>query len=118
MKRFFEALRPVEFPAAIDNFPDAMFLVRVARAKYRWHRRAPYYDVRFAVLKPKQLAGSVVTCRLDCSLRAMWKVSWFLREFGYDPELLRTGEIDEQALVDCWGIIKVQPDCGARHPRA
>ena len=37
----------------------------------------------------------------------MWKLSWFLREFGYDPELLRRGEIDDQALVDLWGVIKV-----------
>ena len=37
----------------------------------------------------------------------MWKLSWFLREFGYDAELLRRGEIDDQALVDLWGVIKV-----------
>jgi hypothetical protein len=37
----------------------------------------------------------------------MWKLSWFLREFGYDAELLGRNEIDEKALVDLWGVVKV-----------
>jgi hypothetical protein len=37
----------------------------------------------------------------------MWKLSWFLRDFGYDPELLRKNEIDDKALVDLWGVVKV-----------
>ena len=88
MKRYFEALRPVELPVAISSVPDGLFLVRIARAQYRWHRRNPYYDIRFAVLKPKHLTGSFITGRLECNRKAMWKVSWFLREFSYDPELL------------------------------
>src|SRR5450432_3251612 len=107
MKRYFEALRPVELPVAISSVPDGLFLVRIARAQYRWHRRNPYYDIRFAVLKPKHLTGSFITGRLECNRKAMWKVGWFLREFGYDPELLGRGEIDEQALVDLWGVVKI-----------
>jgi hypothetical protein len=34
-------------------------------------------------------------------------LSWFLREFGYDAELLGRNEIDEKALVDLWGVVKV-----------
>jgi hypothetical protein len=37
----------------------------------------------------------------------MWKVRWFLRDFGYDPELLGKSEIDEKAIVDLWGVVKV-----------
>ena len=37
----------------------------------------------------------------------MWKLNWFLRDFGYDPELLGRAEIDDKALVDLWGIVKV-----------
>lgn len=107
MKRYFEALRPVELPVAISSVPDGLFLVRITRAQYRWHRRNPYYDIRFAVLKPEHLKGSSITGRLDCNRKAMWKVSWLLREFGYDSELLGRGEIDEQALVDLWGVVKV-----------
>ncbi len=29
-----------------------------------------------------------MTGRLYCTPRAMWKLSWFLRDFGYDAELL------------------------------
>jgi hypothetical protein len=67
----------------------------------------PYYEIRFAVLKPKHLTGCFMTGRLYCTPRAMWKLSWFLRDFGYDPELLAKNEIDEQALVDLWGVVKV-----------
>jgi len=29
----------------------------VDRAQYRWHKQKPYYEIRFAVLKPKHLNG-------------------------------------------------------------
>jgi hypothetical protein len=37
----------------------------------------------------------------------MWKVSWFLRDSGYDAELLAKNEIDDKALIDLWGVVKV-----------
>jgi hypothetical protein len=40
-------------------------------------------------------------------LGALWKLSWFLRDFGYDTELLGRGEIDDKALVDLWGVVKI-----------
>jgi hypothetical protein len=106
MRRYFESLRPGDL-SAISSVPDGLFLVRVDRAKYCWHKQKPYYEIRFAVLKPKHLVGCVMTGRLYCTRRAMWKLSWFLRDFGYDPELLGKNEIDEQALVDLWGVVKV-----------
>ena len=89
------------------EIPDGIFLVRVDRAQYRWHKQKPYYEIRFAVLKPKHLTGCFITGRLYCTPRAMWKLSWFLCDFGYDPELLARNEIDDQALVDLWGVVKV-----------
>ena len=106
MRRYFESLRPTDV-SAIHSVPDGIFLVRVDRAQYRWHRQKPYYDIGFAVLKPSHLTGCFMTGRLYCTPRAMWKLSWFLREFHYDAELLRRGEIDDQALVNLWGVIKV-----------
>ena len=106
MRRFFESLRPVNV-SAIHSVPDGIFLVRVDRAQYRWHKQKPYYEIRFAVLKPKHLTGCFITGRLYCTLKAMWKLSWFLRDFGYDSELLGNNEIDDQALVDLWGVVKV-----------
>jgi hypothetical protein len=66
-----------------------------------------YYEIRFAVLKPKHLTGCLMTGRLYCTPRAMWKLTWFLRDFGYDSELLGKNEIDDKALVDLWGVVKV-----------
>jgi hypothetical protein len=48
-----------------------------------------------------------MTGRLYCTPRAMWKLSWFLHDFGYDAELLGKSEIDEKALIDMWGVVKV-----------
>jgi hypothetical protein len=107
MRRFFESLRPADSSLPIGSVHDGLFLVRVVRAQYRWRRRNPFYEIRFAVLKPKHLLGTFIASRLDCGPKAMWKLSWFLREFGYDAELMRRGEIDDQALVDLWGVIKV-----------
>jgi hypothetical protein len=106
MRRYFESLRPADL-SAIHSVPDGIFLVRVDRAQYRWHKQKPYYDIRFAVLKPRHLTGCFMTGRLYCTPRAMWKLSWFLRDFGYDSELLGKNEIDDKALIDLWGVVKV-----------
>jgi len=63
------------------------------------HAQKPYYQIRFAVLEPRHLAGCLITGRPYCTARAMWKLTWFLRDFGYDAELLGKDEIDDQALV-------------------
>jgi hypothetical protein len=106
MRRHFESLRPADV-SAIRSVLDGIFLVRVDRAQYRWHKQKPFYEIRFAVLKPKHLTGCCMTGRLYCTPRAMWKLSWFLRDFGYDAELLRKNEIDDKALIDLRGVVKV-----------
>ena len=76
--------------------------------RYRWgHAQKPYYSIRFAVLEPRHLAGCLITGRLYCTPKAMWKLSWFLRDFGYDIELLGKDEIDDQALLGLKGVLKV-----------
>ena len=75
MRRHFESLRPADV-SAVQSVPDGIFLVRVDRAQYRWHKQKPYYEIRFAVLKPKHLTGCFMTGRLYCTPRAMWKLSW------------------------------------------
>jgi hypothetical protein len=37
----------------------------------------------------------------------MWKLNWFLRDFGYDAELLGCDEIDDQNLVGLSGVVKI-----------
>jgi hypothetical protein len=106
MRRYFESLTPADF-SAINTVPDGLFLVRVDQARYRYQAQKPYYQIRFAVLEPKHLAGSFITARLYCTPRALWKLSWFLREFGYDTELLGKNEIDDQALIGLQGVLKI-----------
>jgi hypothetical protein len=93
--------------SAIDPIPDGLFLVRVNRAQYRWQGQKPYYLLRFAVLEPKHLAGRSITGRVYCNPKALWKLSWFLRDFGYDTELLGRDEIDEKTLVGLRGVVKI-----------
>jgi hypothetical protein len=105
MRRYFESLRPADL-SAIGSALDGILLVRVDHAKYR-RQQKPYYQLRFAVLEPKHLAGCSISGRLSCTPRAIWKLSWFLRDFGYDSELLGKNEIDDQALVGLQGVVKI-----------
>lgn len=86
---------------------EGTFLVRVGRAFYRWHPQRPFFVLRFAVLAPKQHQHDSITGRLYCSTRALWKLNWFLRDFGYDQDLLGRDEVDEKALLGLEGILRV-----------
>jgi hypothetical protein len=90
-----------------DEVPDGLYLVRLTRAQYRWHAQKPFYILRFAVVEPKEVAGRSAACRLYCTPKALWKLSWFLRDFGYDTESLRRDEIDEKNLVGLQGVVKI-----------
>ncbi|MDT8069350.1 MAG: PD-(D/E)XK nuclease family protein [Terriglobia bacterium] len=81
-----------------DDVPDGFFLVRVDCLSYRWHPRHPYFQIRLSVRDPAAFAGRVLSGRLFCSARNLWKLSWFLRDFGYDPDLLGREEVDERAV--------------------
>jgi hypothetical protein len=37
----------------------------------------------------------------------LWKLNWFLRDFGYDTELLGRDEVDERQLVGLKGVVKI-----------
>jgi len=89
------------------EIPDGLFLVRVERAQHRWHAHKPYYVLRFTLLEPERLAGHSIVGRLYCSPRALWKLNWFLRDFGYDIELLGRDEIDDKNLVGLRGVVKI-----------
>jgi hypothetical protein len=106
MKRHLSGLSQAN-ASSTDPAPEGLFLVRVERAQYRWHANKPYYLLRFAVLAPKDLAGHSITGRLYCTPKAMWKLAWFLRDFGYDAELLGKSEIEENALIGLRGVVKI-----------
>jgi len=89
------------------EIPDGIFLVRVDRARYRWHARKPFYLLQLSVLEPCTLAGRPIVGRLYCTQKAMWKLGWFLRDFLYDPELLAREQVDERALAGLRGVVKI-----------
>jgi len=93
--------------SAASQVRDGLLLVRVERAYHRWDSRKPFYLVRFSILEPKELAGHSVAGRLYCTPRALWKLNWFLRDFGYDTELLGRDEIDEKSLIGLRGVVKI-----------
>jgi hypothetical protein len=105
MKRRFVGLNLAEH--AGDEVPGGLHLVEVSRAQYRWHARKRYYSVWLSILEPKQYRGRSIIGRLDCTTKATWKLSWFLRDFGYDSELFEGDEIDEKTLVGLRGIVKI-----------
>ena len=90
-----------------SGLPDGLFLVRIERAQYRWHAQKPYLAVVFSVLEPKVFAGNRFTSRLYCTPKALWKLNWFLRDFGYDSELLGRDEIDDKNLIGLSGVVKI-----------
>jgi hypothetical protein len=106
MRRCIQGLHEADRSAA-DAVPDGLYLVRVTRAQYRWHAQKPFYILRFAVMEPKESAGHSISGRLYCTPKALWKLSWFLRDFGYDTESLRRDEIDEKNLVGLQGVVKI-----------
>ena len=105
MKRLIQGLR--ETTNSEDDVPDGVYLVRVDRAQYHWHQQKPHYLLRLSVLEPRALAGRVISGRLYCTSRALWKLGWFLRDFLYDPELLSQDEVDEKALSGLRGVVKI-----------
>jgi hypothetical protein len=106
VRRRIEGLHDADQSSA-GLFPDGLFLVRVERAQYRWGAQKPHYVLRFAVLEPKELAGHLITGRLYCTPKALWKLNWFLHDFGYDIELLERDEIDDQSLIGLRGVVKI-----------
>ena len=106
MRRRIAGLHEAALSAA-DGIPDGLFLVRVERAQYRWHARKSYYLLRCRVVEPCQLAGRAITGRLYCTPKALWKLTWFLRDFAYDAELLGRDEIEDKNLIGLRGVVKI-----------
>jgi hypothetical protein len=105
MKRRFQGLSSTA--QANAEVSDGVFLVRVDQIRYSRECQKPFYTVRFCVLEPELLAGRNFSGRLYCTSRALWKLSWFLRDFGYDPELLGRDEVEEKGLIGLRGVVKL-----------
>ena len=104
MKRRFAGLQETD---SANTMQDGIFLVRVQKVEYRWHAQKPFYILRLCVIEPKELSEKIISGRLYCTAKALWKLGWFLRDFLYDPDLLGREEIDEKALFGLRGVVKV-----------
>jgi hypothetical protein len=92
---------------AADQIPDGVFLVTLQRAKFQRQAQKPYYTLALAILEPTRFARQVISSRLYCTPKALWKLNWFLRDFGYDTELIGRDEVDETQLVGLKGVVKI-----------
>ncbi len=104
MKRHIPGLRQAAQNG--DELLEGVFLVRVDRAFYRWHPQKPFFSLRLTILEPKEHMGQIICGRLYCAPRALWRLNWFLRDFGYDTELLGRDEVDERALLGLQGVVR------------
>ena len=68
----------------VENTLEGLFLVRVERAQYRWRPQKPFVEFRFGVLEPKSFEGRPFSGRLYCTEKALWRLNWFLHDFGYE----------------------------------
>jgi hypothetical protein len=105
MKRRFQGLASTMKAEA--EIADGVFLVRVDQVRYAKERQKPFYALRFSVLEPTPWVGHTFSARLYCTPKALWKFSWFLRDFGYDTEFFGRDEIDDKALIGLRGVVKL-----------
>jgi hypothetical protein len=89
------------------RIPDGVFLVRVQRVRFQRQAQKPYYTLALAVLEPTRFAGQLISSRLYCSPKALWKLNWFRRDFECDSELTGRDEVDESQLVGLKGVVKI-----------
>jgi len=106
MKRQIAGLHDAD-RCAPDQIPDGIFLVRVQRTRFQRQAQKPYYMLTLVILEPSRFSAHLLSGRLYCAPKALWKLNWFLRDFGYDSELLGRDEVDEGQLVGLKGIVKI-----------
>lgn len=106
MRRNIDGLRAADTsnPNAV---PDGIYLARVQRIQFRKYAPKAYYGVTLSILEPMHFAGNIISSRIFCHAKRLWKLSWFLRDFGYDTELLGRDEVDEQQAVGLTGVVKI-----------
>jgi len=100
MKRQISGLHAADRCAA-DQVPDGVFLVRVQRVTFRRQQPKPYYTLALSIVQPLRFSSRILSGRLYCTPKALWKLNWFLRDFGYDAELLGR---DCRSFQATWGL--------------
>jgi hypothetical protein len=86
---------------------EGLYRARVARFEPAGHAAKPCRAASFLILEPPPFLGRHVRTRLYCHDRALWKLRWFLSDFGYDAELLAAEELDDRRVVGLEGVIRL-----------
>jgi hypothetical protein len=80
----------------------------VLTASHFWHRGQTVRTGLHAILERRRFSGHIISsCRLYCDPKALWKFNWFLRDFGYEVELLGRDEVNETQLIGLTGVVKI-----------
>ncbi len=85
--------------------PDGRYLARITRAQHKYEKRQPSYVISFEVMEPASFSRYAFASRISCDRKTMWRLNWFLRDFGYDTHLLENDEVDERALQGLIGVV-------------
>jgi hypothetical protein len=86
---------------------EGLYRARVVRFEPAGHAAKPCRAATFLILDPPPFAGRHVRTRLYCHERALWKLRWFLSDFGYDADLLAAEELDDRRVVGLEGVIRL-----------
>ncbi len=86
---------------------EGVYKARVVRFEPARHAAKPCRMASFLILEPAAYLGRHVRTRLYCHDRALWKLRWFLSDFGYDAELLAAEELDDRRVVGLEGVIRL-----------
>jgi len=63
------------------------------------------------IVEPQALEKKAFVGRLYSTEKALWKFSWFLRDFGYDAELLSQDQVNVKALLGLQGVVQTSHAC-------
>jgi hypothetical protein len=86
---------------------EGAYRARVVRFEPPGHAAKPCRKAVFLILDPALHAGRYVSTRLYCHERALWKLRWFLSDFGYDSDLLVAETLDDRRVVGLEGVIRL-----------
>lgn len=86
---------------------EGVYRARVVACRPAGHAAKPCRAVTFRILDPPPYVGQYVRTRLYCHDRAVWKLRWFLSDFGYDIELLAAEVLDDRHVVGLEGVIRL-----------
>jgi hypothetical protein len=88
------------------GLPSGSYLVQIMATTVTRSPRARL-QVALRVLEPNPYAGARATVTLSCVRKHLWRVSWFLRDFGYDDELLDRDFVDPCNLKGLRGVVRI-----------